>query len=133
MVRASFGDLVVELDNATPALMDISAYVTSFNGWTEERIIEEITGAGDGGDRWADINFIQKSEVELSGPMDTTADSLYDIAKNWNDGSERTLKLTFLSGETKTVECLKKRETPAPTRNALTPFTLVVQPTGAIT
>ena len=118
------------------ALQDISAYVTEINGWTKERIIEEVTGAGDAVDRHADIGFLQKSEVELTGPYDDTADKLLDIAKNWNDGSERTLQLTFdgaTAADVETVECLKVREDRKPTRGGFTQFVLVVRPTGAIT
>ena len=136
MAKYAFVDFKVELDNATPTLTTISSYVTAINGWTKERLVEEVTGAGDADDKWAGLGFLQKSEVELSGPLDDTADGLFDIAKNWNDDSERTLQLTFdvgVASVVETVEVLKMREVIAPTRGAFTQFTLVVRPTGAIT
>lgn len=136
MARFAMSDLKIELDDAVPTIRDISAFVTAINGWTKERIVEEVTGAGDSDDKWAGIGFLQKSEVELSGPYDDTTNGLLDIAKNWNDDSERTLQLTFDGAtalDVETVECLKVREVRAPSRGAFTQFTLVVRPTGAIT
>lgn len=136
MAKFAYPDLKIELDNATPALQDISAYVTAINGWTKERIVEEITGAGDANDRHADIGFLQKNEVELTGPYDNTADGLLDIVKNWTDGSERTLQLTFdgaTAADVETVECLLVRVQRNPTRGGFTQVVVTLRPTGAIT
>ena len=135
MGKFAYPDLKIELDKAGDTLQDISAYVTEINGWTKERIIEEITGAGDAVDRHADIGFLQKSEVVLTGPYDDTVDKLLDIVKAWNDGTERTLQLTFDEGtdaDVETVECLLKSVARNPTRGGFTQVVVTLQPTGAI-
>ncbi len=136
MAKFAYPDLKIELDNATPALQDISAYVTSINGWSKERLVEDVTGAGDTTDRHAALGFLQKGEVELSGPYDNTAEGLLDILKAWSDDSERTLQLTFdgaTAADVETVECLLMGFERNPSRGAFTQVVAKLRPTGAIT
>ena len=136
MAKFAFPDLKIELDNSGGSLQDISAYVKTINGWNKERIVEEITGAGDNDDRWAGIGFLQKNEVELAGEYDNTTDGLLDIAKNWSDDSLRTLQLTFDGAtalDVEVVECLLARVQRNPSRGAFTQVVVTLRPTGAIT
>jgi len=132
MARASFKDLTISLDKATVA-KDISAYVTAINGWSVERILEEITAAGDSDDKWAAVGILKKSEVVLSGPYDTTTDGLFDIASKWTDDSEQTLTLLFLAaGYSQSVECLLSKLEIKPSRGAFHAVEVTLRPTGAI-
>jgi len=131
MAKASYKDLTISLDYATAA-KDISAYVTSINGWSIERLIEEVTAAGDSDDKWASVGITQKSEVVLTGPYDDTTYGLYDTAKDWTDGSEQTLTLAFVSGDSISVECLLSKLEINPSRGAFHAVVVTLRPTGAI-
>lgn len=136
MAKFSFKDLIIKLDNATPTLTDISQYVTEIPGWDPDRLVEEITGAGNTGDRHADIGFLQKNEVVLTGPYDDTTDGLLDILKGWSDGSEWTLQLTFdgaTAADVINVECLMMKFGRNTTRGGFTQVVVTLKPTGAIT
>lgn len=135
MVTKAYKDLRIMLDKATVA-KNISAYVTSINGWSQERLLEELTAAGDTTDRWGALGFTQKSEVVLTGPYDDATDGLVDIAKNWTDDSQQTLQLTFDmpgAADIRNVECLLKKFERNPKRGALHECIVTLQPTGAIT
>jgi len=133
MTKASFVDLTIQLDDAVGTPQDISAYVTSINGWSKERIIEEVTAAGDADDAWAGIGFLQKSEIVLTGSYDDTEDGLIELCEAWDDDTERTLTLTFVSGTTATVECLLKQTQINPSRGVFHAYIATLRPTGAIT
>ncbi len=134
MGKESYVDLKIELDDSQGAAKDISKYVTSLNGWNVERLLEEVTGAGESTDRWGAIGFLQKSEVELTGPYDDTADGLVAITKGWNDDSERTLTITFDGAEadSATVECLLNRIQRNPARGAFHTYVVTLRPTGSV-
>ena len=128
-----FPDLKIELDNASDALKDISAYVTEINGYSVEQILEELSSAGDATDRWGVVGFEQKSEITLAGPYDDQTDSLVAITLD-GEGSTRTLKLTFDAGvsDTRQVECIIRTSGRAPSRGAFTKYEVVLRPTGAV-
>lgn len=136
MTRFGFADLTIELDTTEGgALGDISAYVTTINGWTRDRILQEITAAGDANDRWADVGVLMKEEVVLTGPYDDTAGGLVAITKG-AEGETRTLQLTFdgaTAADVETVECIIKRCRRTPSRGALHGYEVTLRPTGAIT
>lgn len=132
MTKAAYPDLTISLDDDVDAAQDISQYVTSINGWSKERVVEEVTGAGDAYDRWAGIGFLQKSEVVLTGPYDDTADGLYDIAKDWTDDGERTLTLLFVAGDSVSVECLLSKLEINPAKGAFHTVVVTLRPTGVI-
>ncbi len=136
MANFAFPDLKIELDDSGGTPQDISAFVTTINGWSKERIVEETTGAGDTTDKWKGIGFEQKGELELAGPYDDTALGMLAITKGWNDDSERTIKLTFddpTAADVEIVECLLKRTQRNPVRGVFHQWIVTLQPTGAIT
>jgi hypothetical protein len=131
----AYKDLKIELDGADALLKNISAYVTSINGWSKERILEEITAAGDVTDRHAPIGFLQKSDVVLTGPYDNAANSLTALANAWNDDTARTLQLTFdgaAATDVETVECYLAKFERNPSRGALHECVVTLKPTGAV-
>lgn len=137
MPQYSYPELKIELDTTTGgALVDISKYVTSINGWSKERLAEELTGAGESTDRWGDVGFTMKGEVVLTGPYDDTAAGLVVVTRAWNDGLERTLQLTFdvgVAADVETVECLLIKVERNPKRGGMTEWVATLRPTGAVT
>ena len=135
MPLEAFPDLKIEIDASVGgALTDISAYVTAINGYTVEKILEELTSAGDDTDRWASTGIEQKSEITISGPYDDQANSLVAVTLD-GEGGLRTLKLTFddAAADTRQVECLIKSTNRAPSRGAFHQYEIVLRPTGAVT
>lgn len=137
MPQFSYPELKIELDQSDGgALTDVSKYVTEINGWTKERLLEELTGAGEATDRWGDVAFLQKSEVVLTGPYDDTALSLVAITRGWSTGAERSLRLTFdvgVAADVQNVECLLSKVERKPSRGKMTQWVVTLRPTGAIT
>ena len=135
MTLYGFPDLKIELDvSSGGALGDISAYVTSINGWTKEALLEELTGAGDDDDRWGAIGFTSKSEVVLEGPYDDTASKFVAITKA-GLGETRTLQLTFdgaTATDVETVETIIQKVERLPAVRALTKYRVTLRPTGAV-
>lgn len=135
MAQFGFPDLKIELDvSEGGALGDISAYVTSINGWSREALLEEITAAGDNDDRWGKVGLLQKSDVVLTGPYDNTASKLVAITKG-AEGEQRTLQLTFdgaTAADVESVETFINKVERNPSKGALHAYVVTLKPTGAI-
>ena len=135
MARFGFPKYKVELDDETPALKDISKYVTTVNGWTKEQILEEITSAGDDDERWAPVLVNRALPVVLTGPYDTVADGLYDVTKDtW--ANIRTLQQTFDLGVAAHVDIIEtyiQSVSVNPARGIFHALVVTLQPTGAVT
>lgn len=136
MTQRSFKDLKIELDTSGAVLTDISQYVTGINGWSKERLLEEVTGAGETTDRWKPLGFLQKGEIELTGPYDDAAGGLVALTKDWSDDAERTLQLTFdgaTAADVESMEVLLQQVQRNPARGQLHEYVVTLRPTGAVT
>ena len=138
MARFGFPDLKIELDvSSGGSLGDLSLYVTEISDRTIEAILEEITSAGDSVDRWAAVGITKKGEITLTGPYDNTTDKLVLITNQAGDvGETRTLQLTYdlgVAGDVLVVETIIKSTSHNASRDALHAYSVVLQPTGAIT
>ena len=135
MARFGFPKYKIELDDEVPALKDISAFVTTVNGWKKSQILEEISSAGDDDERWAPVLFNKTDPVVLTGPYDTAADSLYDCTKDtW--ATARTLQQTFdlgVAAHVDTVETYIESVEVKPERGKFHALVVTLQPTGAVT
>lgn len=135
MALMGWPQLKIELDESVGgSLGDISAYVTSINGYSLEYLVEELTAAGDSTDRWAAIGFTQKADVVLKGPYDNTSNKLVDIARRCG-GGQLTLQLTFDLGtaaDVEAVEVLVQKVVRIPKPKGLTDVEVTLKPTGAI-
>lgn len=90
-----FDDLLIELDDAGSTAKDISQYVVGDFSVQKNAINEQVDGAGETIDRYAFVGMFTREPISLEGPLDDTANGLYDILKNWTDGSERTVSITW--------------------------------------
>ena len=134
MAFAGFPDLVVELDGADTALDDISAYVTTINGWKKSQIVEEITAAGDADERWATVGINRVDPIVLTGPYDTADPSLWFQCEDdatWE--VIRTIQFTFLGADIQKVETYIASFEVNPARGALHAVVVTLQPTGDVT
>lgn len=135
MAIFGFPALRIDLDDEVPALNNISAYVTSVNGWTKEQLLEELTAAGDADERWGVVGLDRVEPIVLTGPYDDTASGFLDSVKiTWT--SLRTLRFTFdMAGaaDVQNVECYIRSLSINPSRGALHAVVCTLQPTGAVT
>jgi len=135
MALKGFPNLKIEIDDEVPALNDVSAYVTTINGWTKEQFLEELTSAGNADERWGCVGFNKVDPVVLTGPYDNAADSLWDVTRiTW--ATARTLTLTFdMAGaaDVQSVETYIRSMSINPERGKLHAVVVTLQPTGAVT
>lgn len=135
MALFGFPDLKIEIDASVGGMLtDISAYVTSIGGWSREALLEEITAAGDNDDAWAAVGLLQKSELSMTGPYNSAANSLVALTIG-GEGETRTIALTFdgaTASDVETCEALIKSISRNPSKGALHAYEVVWRPTGAI-
>ena len=134
MPLESFPDLIISLDDEVPALQNISAYVTTVNGWTKEQIQEELTAAGDADERWAIVGVGRVEPVVLTGPYDDTVNGLYDCVKT-NPHLIRTLQFSFdlAAADVQKIETYIRSVSIQPERGKFHAVVVTLQPTGAVT
>ncbi len=134
MPLEGFPDLVIDFDDEVPVLQDISAYVTTINGWTKEQILEELTAAGDVDERWAVVGLNRVEPIVLTGPYDDAANGLYDCVKT-NPHLIRTIQFTFDVGvaDVQKIESYIRSVSVNPARGAFHAVVVTLQPTGAVT
>ena len=134
MAKYGFGDLKIEFDNASDSLVDMSAYITTINGFSIEAVMQEITAAGNADEAWAAVGVNKVSPVTLGGFYDDQAttgpDAIFNAIGNT---TSRTLKFTWGGTKTSSVENVIKRYDRKPTRGELIAFEVELQPTGAVT
>jgi len=134
MALAGFPDLVISLDGADGNLDDISATVTTINGWTKEQILEEITAAGDADEVWATVGFNRAEPVVLTGPYQNADPSLWFQCEDdatWEVA--RTLRMLFLGGDTQNIETYIRTFSVNPARGTLHAVVVTLQPFGDVT
>ena len=132
MAKYGSKDLKIEVDNSSDTLVDLSQYITGINGVTVEAILEEGTAFGD---TWVEQLFTgnkQTSAITLDGFYDDTASTGPDVILNAL-GSTRTLKVTWGSTKTTSVEAVITSYSRNPVRKELTKFQCVLTPTGTVT
>ena len=134
MALAGFPDLTIQLDGADTNLDDISAYVTTINGWKKSQIVEEITAAGDADEVWATVGINKVDPIVLTGPYDNSDPSLWFQCEDDTTWEViRTLQFVFLAGDTQNVETYISSFEVNPARGALHAVVVTLQPTGDVT
>jgi hypothetical protein len=135
MAIRSFKDMKIELHDSASSYKDISQYITGISGVEVEQITEEITGAGQTNDVWGAVGVSMKSTVELSGPYnDTSTATLVGLTRDWNDASERRVRVTYdgVTGlDVKGVNCFLTTTRRNPVKGGFIEYVAVLRPTGA--
>lgn len=130
--RYGFPDLKVEFDNGSDALQDMSTYVDTIGGQSKEKVLEEITAAGDADERWASVGLNRHGEITMGGKYDDTAATGPEVIFN-SPGDTRTLKFTYGGTKTFEIECIIRTFSVGMSQGALTTYEVVLRPTGAAT
>lgn len=134
MAKYTADDIVIEFDNAGGSLVDMSNYVMECNGINLEAILEESHALGDA---WVEQLFAglkRVGDITLSGMYDDTATTGPDVIFNSiGNTTSRTLKITWGSTKTTSVETIIKSYNRIPARGTITKFEVVLVATGAVT
>lgn len=132
MAKYGWDDLKIEFDNSSDTLQNMSAYITEINEVSVNAINEEATTVGS---TWvAQLFSGMKStdEVTLTGFYDDTASTGPDVIFN-SVGDSRTLKVTYGSTKTTSVETIIQNYKRIPAKEENTKFEVTLLPTGTVT
>ena len=132
MAKYGSPDLTIEVDNSGGTLVDISQYVDTINEFNVEAMLQEGTAFGESWVKQLYTGMRQAQPVTLEGFFDDTATTGPDVILN-DIGSERSLKITWGSTNTDTVETIITNYAKLPTQGELTRYRCVLTPTGAVT
>lgn len=137
MAKYGSNSVVVEVDSTDGgSLVDITQYVLSINGVVVEKLLEESHTFGDSWFESLQVGLSRMDDIELEMFYDDTAstgpNAIFNIATVTHAVS-RTLKITYGSTKTTSVETFIMRYSRLPSRGALTKARVVLRPTGAPT
>lgn len=126
----------IEYDNGSDTLVDITQYVLSVNDFDVETITEEKHTFGDSWEEHLPIGLGRVPIIEIGGLYDDTAsvgpDALFaNRAPETPTSTTRTLKITWRTGKTTSIETYLITYRRSADRNAVTKFTARLQPSGA--
>ena len=130
--------VVIEYDNAGGSLIDISQYVQTINEFNVESLTEEVHTFGDTFEEHKPIGLARLGNITIGGLYDDTAtvgpDALFANRTPENPNTAtRTLKVTWRSGKTSSVETHLMSYSRAADRNALTRYSVTLLPFGVVT
>lgn len=134
MANYGFNNLVVQVDNSAGSLVDISQYVTEISDFEVKAIIEESQTAGDAAVERLFTNIVDHSPVTLKGFYDDSASGGPDaLFGNNQRGNTRTLKVTWGSTKTSSIEALIESYKRRALQKQLHKYEVVLNPSGALT
>jgi hypothetical protein len=138
VAKATPAGTIVEYDNAGGSPVDITQHVLTVNDVDIESLTEETHSLGDSWEENIPYGVARVGTVELGGLYDDVAttgpDALFaNRAPETPSSATRTLKFTWRSGKTTSVETFLAKYTRSVDRNGLTKYKATLQPTGAVT
>lgn len=138
MAKYSSKDVVIEFDNASGSLVDMSQYILTFNGIDIEAMLAESHSFGDSWTESLYAGMRKVGGITLGGYYDDTATSgphviFNDVGNTGTSGTTRTFKATWGGAKTTSVETLIQNYKRLPAKGELTKFEVVLMPTGTVT
>lgn len=134
MAKYSSKDVVIEFDNSSGVLQNMTQYILSINGVSIEALLEQSHSFGDSWEEHFSTGIKRIGEVVLGGMYDDTAttgpDAIFNAPGNTTD---RTFKITWGGTRTTTFETVIRRYERQPQRGQMSMFEVALQPTGAAT
>lgn len=129
-------NVVVQFDNSSNSLQTITQYVQEVGGIKVKADTEDGHSFGDSYAEALDTGFRRMDDITVKGFYDDTAAGGPD-ALFWSNGAAigntRTLKLTYGSTKTTSIETVIAEYTRMPLLEKLTKYEAVLRPTGAPT
>lgn len=132
MAKYGSKDLKIEVDNSSGSPVDLSNYIDTINEFNVEVAIVEGTAFGDGWVEQISTGLKKGNPVTIEGFYDDTATTGPDVILN-SLGDTRTLKITWGSTKTTSVEAIITSYSRKPVRGELTRFSCTLTPTGTVT
>lgn len=135
MAQGNWSGLKIEIDPTDGgALQDISAQVREIQVGKQSVALEEFTAAGASFEAWLNAAIKKMEKITLKGPLDDTASTGNKaIFVTSAHIVTRTLKLTYITGTTTTVEVWINEHAYTPKGKGMTDLEVVLQPTSTIT
>jgi predicted secreted protein len=127
-------DTVIEFDNAAGSLVDMSQHILTITNPAIEAALEESHTFGDSWKEQLNAGLKMVSDITITGFYDDAASTGPDVIFNAvGNTTTRTLKVTYGSTKTFSVETIIKRYAVGPNKGALTTYEVVLAATGAVT
>jgi hypothetical protein len=138
MAKSVPSGVKIEYDNAAGTLVDISQHVLTINEFNIESLMEEVHTFGDSWEEYLPIGIGRLGQIQIGGLWDDTASTGPDAlfggrVPETPTTNTRTLKITWAGSKTSSVETVLMAYNRALDRNALTKYTVVLQPYGQVT
>lgn len=132
MSKYGSDDTRIDVDNSSGTLQNMTAYITEINGFAVEAVLEESTPFGVAWEESLYSGVKMVGDIEITGFYDDTASTGPDVIFNAL-GDTRTVKITWGSTKTSSVEgIIKKYERIAKVKET-TKYKVTFKPTGAVT
>jgi hypothetical protein len=130
--------LKIEYDTSTGGLQDITQYIQTINEIDVESLTEETHTFGDSWEEHLPIGIGKMAPIELGGLYESSTSGINGLfggrAPETPSSSTRTIKVTWIATANNTsVETYLKNYKRAADRNAITRFSVTLQPTGTVT
>lgn len=132
MAKYGSDDLKIEVDNSGASLVDLSNYIDTVNEFNVEALLQESHAFGDAWVEQLYTGVKRANPVTLEGFYDDTASTGPDVVLN-AIGDTRTLKFTWGSTKTSSVEAVITSYVRKPARGELHRFACTLTPTGTVT
>lgn len=137
---ANYGQpaVIIEIGSASGAalgsLKPISNYVDTINGVELEALIQQSDAFGDSWQESLYTGIKKMTPITISGFYDDVAASgPHALMGQTSDlGADRLFEISMGASDVVNGRCIIQKYTRAPSRNQLTRYTAVLQPTGAI-
>ncbi len=138
MARYNSVDFKIEFDNSSGVLQDMSVYITDAGPMEKDTKPQEITPFGAADETFDGTGVGSVKSITLKGDYDDTAttgpDAIFnDVGCKNTTGGTRTLKYTYGSTKTTSVETIITGYKRVPGVKKLTGLEVTLQPTGAVT
>lgn len=134
MAKYGSDQVTIEIDDTNGTPVDLSAYITSINGFDINAITEENTPFGAGWVGHLAVGVKEVPEIVVGGFYDDTASTgPVAVLGGTNVGATRTFTLDpGGSGNDVNVEAIIRRFSIRAISKELTKFECALQPTGAV-
>jgi hypothetical protein len=125
-------DTRIDVDNSGGTLQNMTAYITEVNGFGVEAVLEESTPFGVAWEESLYSGVKMVADIELTGFYDDTASTGPDVIFNAL-GETRTVKITWGSTKTSSVEAIIRKYERIAKVKETTKYKVTLKPTGAVT
>jgi hypothetical protein len=134
MANYNSSNVIVEFDVSDGGSLQVmTPYVREISVADVNLILQESHSFGDSWVEFLSTGIKKMEKITLKGFYDDTASTGPNVVFNSQTGVSRTLKITWGSTKTTSVETLIESYKRIPSLNSNTMYEVVLQPTGTVT